>query len=90
MSIPAQRLDFFRQEETNDGLTISASNESKLVILSVLLEASRTEFFRSDFQAGNFEVSSVSVGPGGTVFLAVPILCRVKPEASCERRFSVS
>ena len=41
------------------------------VVITVLLGSLATEVLRSDFLAGAFEISGVSVGTGGTVFLSV-------------------
>jgi len=41
------------------------------VVITVLLGTLAAEVLRSDFAAGSFELSSVSVGTGGTVFLSV-------------------
>jgi hypothetical protein len=41
------------------------------VVIRVLLGALVTEVLRSDFPAGSFEVSRVSLGSGGSVFLSV-------------------
>jgi hypothetical protein len=41
------------------------------VVITVLLGTLATEVLRSDFPAGAFEISGVSVGTGGTVFLSV-------------------
>src|SRR3989304_1321532 len=40
-------------------------------VITVLLGTLATEVLRSDFPAGSFELSRVSVGTGGTVFLSV-------------------
>ena len=47
------------------------SGNDVTVIITVLLGTASTEIFRSGFPAGTFEVSKVSVGNGGTVFLSV-------------------
>ncbi len=49
---------------------VTSGNQVTLIV-SVLLGAQTTEVFRADFQAGSFEISKVSVGNGGTVFLTV-------------------
>jgi len=41
------------------------------VVITVLLGTLATEVLRSDFPAGSFELSRVSVGTGGTLFLSV-------------------
>ena len=40
------------------------------VVITVLLGTLATEVLRSDFPAGSFELSRVSVGTGGTVFMS--------------------
>ncbi len=49
---------------------VTSGNQVTLIV-SVLLGTETAEVFRAVFQAGPFEVSKVSVGNGGTVFLTV-------------------
>ncbi len=48
-----------------------SSGREVTVVITVLLGTASAEIFRNDFPAGTFEVSKVSVGNGGTVFLSV-------------------
>ncbi len=47
------------------------SGNDVTVVITVLLGSASAEIFRSSFPAGNFTISEVSVGNGGTVFLSV-------------------
>ncbi len=47
------------------------SGRDVTVVITILLGTASTEIFRSNFPAGNFTTSEVSVGNGGTVFLSV-------------------
>lgn len=47
------------------------SGNDVTVVITILLGTASTEIFRSSFPAGTVEVSKVSVGNGGTVFLSV-------------------
>ncbi len=49
---------------------VTSGNQVTLIV-SVLLGTETTKVFEANFQAGSFEVSKVSVGNGGTVFLTV-------------------
>ncbi len=55
---------YFASAQISSGNTVT-------VIITVLLGTTSTEVFRASFPAGSFEISRVSMGSGGTVFLSV-------------------